>query len=86
MVARAFLPAHRPVDAARGEPIGQIRAEKQVVEAQAGVPLPAHALVVPEGVEALLRVELTQCVGPAAADEPSERGAAVGMDQRIVVP
>ena len=57
-----------------------------MVEAQAGIALPAHAAIVPEGVERLLRVELAQRVGPAAADQPPEGGAAIRMDQRVVVP
>ena len=84
MIAGSFLPAHRAVDTAGCEPAGQVRAEQQVVEAQAGIALLAHAAIVPEGVERLLRVELAQRVGPAAADQPPEGGAAIRMDQRVV--
>jgi len=67
------------------EPVFEVTAKQKMVEPETGILLPAHALVVPECVDALIRMEMTEGVRPAAADEPAVGGAAFRVDQRVVV-
>src|SRR4051794_29352091 len=57
-----------------------------MVQTQPGVALKAMADVVPEGVDARLAGLLTQRVSPALLDKAGVGGAALRLDQRIVVP
>ena len=58
MIARAVATPNLAVDTGFGEPFREIVAEQEMIEPEPGIALPAHALVVPEGIDALLRVEM----------------------------
>ena len=86
MVARACLAPFRPVHATGQKLIMQAGTEQQMIEAQARIALPAHPLIVPERVDALIGVEMPQGIHPAAARQALEGGPAGGLDKRIIVP
>ncbi len=52
MVARTFQTPHLAVDACVLKPVAKVGAQQEVIEPQPCVALPAHALVMPEGVDA----------------------------------
>ena len=68
------------------QPRGGLGVEQEVVDAQTGVPLPALAEVIPERVDALLRVQLAQRVGPALREQAPVALAALGLQQRVLEP
>lgn len=80
MIAGTLVSSYVTVDARFDEPVFAVAAKQEMVEPETGIALPAHALVVPEGVDALLRMEITQGVCPTAADEPTEGASAFGVD------
>src|SRR6516164_6766995 len=86
MVAGAFFAADRAVDARTVQACRQLWAEQQMVEAKPGVTFEAVTHIVPEGVDALVRVPLAQRIGPALLDETGIGGAAGRLNQRVVVP
>ena len=57
-----------------------------MVDAQAGVADPGVPEVVPEGVDAFVRVKCAQGVGPALRDELVKGGAPLWPKQRVVDP
>ena len=61
-------------------------AEQEVVEPQPGVAPPAIALVVPESVDRLVRVQVRSASVQPCFEQAPERGAACGLQQRVVVP
>src|SRR5206468_4288338 len=70
VVARLFLRPCPFVDASASEAVGRLGRAQQVIDAEAGVALPAAGGVVPEGVElVLVGVEGTQRVGPALVED-----------------
>src|SRR5262245_44353935 len=86
MIARLLPAAHLTVHAGLDEPARSRRAEQQMDYAQAGVAGPRVPEIIPEGVDALVRVKSAQCVGPALRDELMKRGARLRAEQRIVEP
>ena len=86
VIARTVSSADVTVDARVDKPVSEVAAQKQMIEPEAGIAWPAHALVVPEGVDALLWMPVTQRVGPAAADELSVGCTAVRVDECVIVP
>ena len=85
MIARIRLAAHRTIHARRREPLRQIGAEQQVVEPQARVARPAVPHVVPVGVDAVVRMQRADRIGPALGEQPLEGGAAFRLHQRVLV-
>ncbi len=83
MVARPFKRTDLPVDAGAGQAAPELAAQENVVEAKAGVALPAVAAVVPESEELLFRVDLAQCVEPALIDKAPEGCAAFRLDEGV---
>jgi hypothetical protein len=63
------LSAGRAIDAGGFQFLREIRAQQQVVDAQAGVAFEGIPPVFPEGIDALLRMFLADRVGPALRDE-----------------
>ena len=57
-------------DASRFHSRGNVRAQQKMVEAKAGVPLPAVPHVVPERIDAFVAMRFTQRVGPALGHQP----------------
>lgn len=86
MVTGPFPPAHLTVDTRIDEAVAQIGAEQKVIEPQPCVARPAHPHIVPECVDALVGMEVTEGVGPATADELAEGSAAFRLYQCVVVP
>ena len=60
MVTRPGPTPYRPIDPRRFETGGKVGAEQDVIEAQAGIPLPSAPQVVPECVDALFAMHLAQ--------------------------
>ena len=57
-----------------------------MIDAQAGIALPAVAQVVPERIDARVGMQFAQRVGPALLDEARVRGPALRLNERVVVP
>src|SRR5579864_1931865 len=86
VIACAVLAAHLAVDACVFQTRGKLGAEQEMVEPQARIARPAVSFVVPEGVHRLLRVDVANRVRPALLEERGKRGAALWLDQSILVP
>jgi hypothetical protein len=56
-----------------------------MIEAEAGVARPAIPHVIPEGVDALIRVELPDGVDPALAEQPLEHGAGFRLHEGVLL-
>lgn len=69
MVAGMFLIANPAIHARLFQAGRQALAEKQVIDAQAGILLPVLTEIVPEGVDALVRISGTQGIGPALTQQ-----------------
>lgn len=83
MIAGAIQVAHPTADAGVHEQSRQFRRQQQVVDAQALVLGPAEAKVRPEGPQRPLGMDGAQGVGPALVEQPLERRAALGPQQRV---
>lgn len=70
MVAGPVPAAHLTVDFSIEQAVAQIGGEEEMVEPEAGVSRPAHAHVVPEGVDALVGMQMAKGIGPASAHQP----------------
>src|SRR5437868_4782042 len=64
VIAGAVLAADRLVDAGFGQARDEGRAEQEMIEPQARIARPTVSLVVPEGVDSLVRIEVTDRVAP----------------------
>src|ERR1700680_2960215 len=71
VIAGLFPSAHVAVDACRFEALRYGRAEQQMVDARSGVAAVSVPKIVPEGIDTLVRMECSQRIGPALADEAS---------------
>ena len=78
MVTRPGPTPHRPIDPRRFETGGKVGAEQDVIEAQAGIPLPSAPQVVPECVDALFAMHLAQSIPPALLEKAGVGGALSG--------
>lgn len=85
MIAGARLAAHPAVDAGGFQSGQQVRAEEKVIDPQAGVSRPSIPEVIPEGVDRLVRVKMTDGVDPALTQELAIGGAAFWLHQGIVI-
>src|SRR5271170_2626899 len=65
VVAGSFPAADFAIDACAEQACGRRRAQKQVIDAQAGISHPGISEVIPEGVDAIIWMQFTQRVGPA---------------------
>jgi hypothetical protein len=63
-----------------------IGAQQQVIEAKSCITLPSRTFAVPEGVDALVRMEMADRVRPTPAEEPLEGGPAFRLYQCVVIP
>src|SRR6185503_6683701 len=79
VVGRLLPAAGELVDAGSVEAVGRLRRHQDMVDADAMVLLPGAGLVVPEGVDAGLRVAGAHRVGEAQVDERTERGPGLGL-------
>ena len=86
MIARVLQSTNRPVNTGVLQPQRQRRAQKEVVEAKPCVALPALTHVVPEGVDAIIRMHLAKSVRPPLIDQSGKRSPALGVNQSVVVP
>src|SRR3981081_1047528 len=69
MVAGIGLAPDLAVDTGIAQAAGEVGAEQQVIEAQAGVARPAVSHVMPEGIHRLLRMTGPDRGGPALSDQ-----------------
>src|SRR5688500_3062117 len=86
MIAGLGQIAHPAVDAGLAQARRQFRVEQDVVDAQPGVALPVIAEVIPEGIDALLRMLGTQGVDPALLEQAEPGSAALRLQQRVATP
>ncbi len=86
MVGRAVLAAQLAVDAALDQARRQRRAQQQMIEAKSGIARPAVTLVVPEREHRFGGIKGADRVAPALRDQRREGGAALRLDQRVLVP
>ena len=84
MVRGLVAAAHLFVDAGVGHQVGGLRAEQQVVDADAVVAFPRADLIIPEGVEAALRQPGADRVGEAEVQQAAEGGAGIGQIERVL--
>ncbi len=86
-VVRGLLPApRRGIDLAGLKPVGRLRRQQQMVDAQALVLLEGAGLIVPERVAVRLVVAGAERVGQAEIDQRLEMRARLRPEQRIVHP
>ena len=74
------------VDAGADQPVGGLRRQQHVVDADAVVLLPGAGLIVPEGVEAGSSVERAHGIGQAEMGQRAEVLARLRQEQRVVDP
>ena len=84
MIAGSFLAAHPFVDAGINQ--AHLRSQQQMVDAQPRIGLPMLAKIIPERVDALVRIARAQRVGPALRQQTPITFAAFGLQQRILEP
>src|ERR1700687_1160108 len=85
MLARTGPSAHGFVDACLDQTRAQLRVEQQVIDAQARVALPSLAHVIPERVDRTGWMPGTDGIGPPEVEQLPKRGAALRLDQGVVV-
>ena len=86
MVAGLLPAAHLAVDLGVDQPLGQRRAQQEVIDAQAGIARIGIPEIVEEGVDRLVRMVGPQRVGPALLQQPKERRTDLGREQRVLGP
>jgi diketogulonate reductase-like aldo/keto reductase len=86
MIAGLLQRPDVPVDARGLQPRGELRAQEQVVDADAGVPGEGVPEIVPEGVDLLTREHRAQDVCPALGEQPPVSLAGLGEEERVVDP
>src|SRR5204862_103498 len=86
MVGGFFPSPHVLVDAAGDEAVGGLRRQKDVVDADAAILLPAAGGVIPKRIELRLRVAGPDGVGVAEIFQPSERRPRFRLEQRVHQP
>ena len=86
MVGRFVAPAHFLVYRNRLQPIGRLRRQKQMVDANAVVLLPRARLIIPERVEAARVGRRAQRVDQAERQELSKPPTRLGQEQRVADP
>jgi hypothetical protein len=69
VITRAFEPPHLAVDASVNQALCGCRIQQQVVEAKAGVALPAVAFVIPERIHRLVRMQRADRIDQALIDK-----------------
>src|SRR5467141_3937248 len=86
MIARLFPTAHLPVHVSRDQTVHNRRAQEQMVDTKARVPGPRISEIIPEGIDALTWMKLSQRIGPALREQIMERLADLGPEQRVIDP
>src|SRR5215212_391720 len=86
VIAGAFFGSDLAIDARLGQARRECGAEEKVIEPEPGIARPAVSLVVPEREHRFFRMKRPECVNPALIDQRLERGAALRLYQRILVP
>src|SRR4051812_25825423 len=86
VVAGALAAADVAVHAGAFQPRRRRRVEQEMVDADAGVAGEGVPPIIPEGVDALVRMERTDRVDPILVEQPAILGARLGLHQRVVGP
>src|SRR5215207_4247236 len=86
VVAGAFAAAFLAIDAAFLQSRAERGRQQKVIDAQAGIALPAPPLVVPEGVHRLVGEQGSERIGPALGDQLGIGRASLRLHQRVVLP
>jgi hypothetical protein len=85
-IACTFHPPDLAIDAGLLQPQRQLRAEQKVIEPQTGIAFKPVSPVRPEPIERRVPMLRAQRVGPALLQQCSASGAALRLDQRVLVP
>src|SRR5436190_2154320 len=85
MIAGIRLAPYGAIDTRSLQPRGKIGTEKEVVEPQACVARPAVSHVVPERIDALIRMQRANGVGPTLLEQTRKRGTTLRLHQRILL-
>lgn len=86
MIACVLPPPDMPVNRRRPKLASYCRAQEEVIEPQARVSSPGIPKVVPEGVDHLIWMLMTDGIGPALCGQFSKRRADFRPEQRVVFP
>lgn len=86
MVAGIIPASDLAIDAAFDQPRDEIRADKQVVEAQTIVALITTSPIGPKAIEPLVRTQISKAVRPTLLDNASKCTATLWLDQCIAIP
>ena len=85
MVTGLLLRPRPSVDAGARETVSRFRRTKEVVDAEARVPLPAAGRIVPEGIEpVVVRMERAKRVGPALVHDPAPSRPGFRLNERVI--
>ena len=74
------------LSAPRGQAVGGLRRQQQMVDADAQIVLPGATLIVPEGISAHLGMDLPIGIGEAEVNECAEGLAALRPEQGVALP
>ena len=85
MIAGIGLGAHRPINAGVGQAGVQVGGQKNLIEPQARVALPALSHVVPERIHRRVRMQRADGIDPALREQALVGRAALRLQQRVVV-
>src|SRR5262249_39912740 len=86
VVGRLLPATHMLVDADRAEPVGRLRGEHEVIDADAVVLLPGTGLVIPESIEPGIVARGADRIREPEMHERSELGAGLRQEERIADP
>jgi hypothetical protein len=86
MIARAVLAPDSAVDIGRFQPFRKCGAQQKMIEAQTRIARKPISQVVLERIDARVRMERAQGVGPALLHETRIGRSAFRLDERVVVP
>src|SRR4051812_11917548 len=86
MVARFLPAAHLAIDTRADQTSRDGGAEEQVIKAEPGVPPPCVPKIVPERIDALVRVQLAHGIRPTLLKQALVRLPHLRPEQRIALP
>ena len=84
MIAGAFPAADLAIDTGGGQPLGRLRAQEEVIDAQPGVPRPAVPHVIPERVHRRVGMQRADGVEPAVVEQTRKTRTRLAPKQRIL--
>ena len=86
MIAGMLPAPRRAIDPSPDQPIGNRPAQQQMIDAQPGIADKRVPEIFPEGIDALMRMQRAQSIGPPLPGEPAKGFAHFRPEQRVVDP